>query len=610
MFSTDTMIKVADAANGKMSVFIYPELEHYDDDFGLVLQEHFYPMAEHFRDKNARIYVRTKHAFWQSIIYMPLWSRLLSGEFARVFVPSMEETTDKTMEQSVVGRVGIWASGAVDQWGSRGARDNASFDRLRQHSHQMIPNHFLRAQIYNIAYGATFQNNFPVNQEYFSILYELIAKGALYVPNRDEIVSFSPVHLSMTEPDDHFRNSRPWGVWTPEADSLIEPNFTTVARIAKAGGYSTAFFGKWGLGGVWNGTPADYSKMDAGAVYYGFDYAVELPQGIQNKPYAFYEDQQWMKLKPDSTLTHIPFEQTGYAVKEPGRDRSGMGDSNWNPALAGPLLAGKAVAYIENQTKARPDNAFFLYYCSQAVHVPHSPPDAIDGVKIAGSTKGAFGDMIRELDVQVGMIVKALKSADVYDNTLLVFTSDNGGLNADVRMKQAGHNSSNGLRGKKGSIYEGGHRVPFIAVWPGTIQPGSESREPIVGHDMVATVGALAEQPVDRYIVKDSISLLPFFKGQPASERHRCLIHQQKGKKMPYYAIREGDWKLILTGKTMGELEMLIPHSLFNLKENLGEDEAQNLVKHPEHKDRVNSMADKYMDLRVVEPLTVSASRE
>lgn len=150
MFSTDTMLKIADvaAAKGKMSVFIYPELEHYDEDFGLVLKQHFFPMAEFFQGKRQYLYVRTKHAFWQSIVYLPLWSRLLSGEFADVFVPSMEETTDKTMEQSVAGRLGIWAGGAVDQWGSRCARDNASFDRLRQHSHQMVPNHFLRTQIY------------------------------------------------------------------------------------------------------------------------------------------------------------------------------------------------------------------------------------------------------------------------------------------------------------------------------------------------------------------------------------------------------------------------------------------------------------------------------
>lgn len=252
MFSTDTMMKVADASHGKKSVFIYPELEHYDDDFALVMRQHFYPMAEHFQGKNAHIYVRTKHAFWHSIVYMPLWSRLLSGEFADVFIPSMEETTDKTMEQTVAARVGMWTSGAVDQWGSRGARDNASFDRLRQHSHQMIPNHFLRAQVYNIACGATYQNNFPVNQEYFSVLYELIAKGALYVPERNEIVSFNPVHLSMTEPDPHYLDEGNNAKWLTFYDERAEADNPMV-------------FSR--LNGTWPGAPVtewDFSRYAAG----------------------------------------------------------------------------------------------------------------------------------------------------------------------------------------------------------------------------------------------------------------------------------------------------------------------------------------------------------
>ncbi len=252
MFSTDTMMKVADAAGGKKSVFIYPELEHYGDGFDYVLDNHFYPMAEHFQGKNAQIYVRTKHAFWQSIIYMPLWSRLLSGEFADVFIPSMEETTDKTMEQSVAGRVGVWASGAVNHWGARCARDNASYDRLRQHSHQMIPNHFLRAMTYNIACGATYLNNFPVNQQYFSILYELIAKGALYVPKRSEIVSFSPVRLSMTQPDKHYLDEGNNVKWLTFYDGDFERDNPFV-------------FSR--LGGTWPGAPVtqwDFSRYAAG----------------------------------------------------------------------------------------------------------------------------------------------------------------------------------------------------------------------------------------------------------------------------------------------------------------------------------------------------------
>jgi hypothetical protein len=252
MYSLDTKKKVLDAAGGKKTVMIFPELEHYDDDFAFVLNDHIYPLAEAMQGRNANLYVRTKHAFWQSIIYMPLWSRLLSGEFADVFVPSMEETTDKTMEQSVAGRVGIWAGGAVNQWGSRGARDNASFDRLRQHSHQMIPNHFLRAQIYNIACGATYQNNFAVNQETMSILWELIAKGALYVPERDEIVSFSPVHLSMTEPDEFYLDDGNNAKWLTFFDQEFENANPMV-------------FGR--LNGTWPGAPVtewDFSRYAAG----------------------------------------------------------------------------------------------------------------------------------------------------------------------------------------------------------------------------------------------------------------------------------------------------------------------------------------------------------
>jgi len=134
----------------------------------------------------------------------------------------------------------------------------------------------------------------------------LIEEGMRFSDAHSPASLCAPTRFSMMTGNFSYRNARPWGVWTPEADALIEPEFTTVARIAKAGGYNTAFFGKWGLGGVWKGIPSDYSKMDAGALHYGFDYAVELPQGIQNKPYAFYENGKWMKLKPDSCVDAHP----------------------------------------------------------------------------------------------------------------------------------------------------------------------------------------------------------------------------------------------------------------------------------------------------------------
>lgn len=252
MLSLATNMKIIDAAAGKKTVLIYPELEHYDDDFEYVLNDLIYPLAEYCQDKNANIYIRTKHTFWQSIAHLPMWSRMASGEFADVFVPSMEETTDKSMELSIAARLGNWASGAVDSWGARCARDNTSFNRLRQYSHQMLPNHFLRQMVYNISYGARYINNFPVDQQYMSLLWELIAEGVLYVPKRCEIVSFSPIHISMKEPDEHYLDEGNNVKWTTFYNKDFEENNTFV-------------FSR--LSGTWPGAPVtewDFSCYAAG----------------------------------------------------------------------------------------------------------------------------------------------------------------------------------------------------------------------------------------------------------------------------------------------------------------------------------------------------------
>ena len=203
-YSMDTRKKLLDAANGKKTVLIFPELENDSKDFEYVLDNMLYPLAEYGSSRNLNIHLRCKHVFWQGPAHRELWSRLASGEFADVFVPSMEETTDKSMELSVAGRMGFWLSGAVNQWGSRSVPDNISYDRLRQFGGQRLPNHFLRHTIYSIASGATHINNLSMDKEYMSLVWELVAKKALYVPDRDELLSLSPVHLSMTTPDPHY----------------------------------------------------------------------------------------------------------------------------------------------------------------------------------------------------------------------------------------------------------------------------------------------------------------------------------------------------------------------------------------------------------------------
>ena len=216
MFQLETTKKILDKANGKKTVLIYPELEDHTEDFTWVMNDLFYPLADYSKKRNANIFVRTKHNFWQGNIYLPMWEKAINGNYADVFVPSMEETTDKAMDISIAARSGIWASGAFNNWGTRAVPDNPSYDRSRQFCHQKLPNHFLRHLIYHIASGATYINNFPVDQQYISFLWELIAKEALYVPKSNEVLSYSPVHLSMRTPDHDYMvesSSLKWAVF-------------------------------------------------------------------------------------------------------------------------------------------------------------------------------------------------------------------------------------------------------------------------------------------------------------------------------------------------------------------------------------------------------------
>jgi len=426
---------------------------------------------------------------------------------------------------------------------------------------------------------------------------QLVTEGIRFTDAHSPASLCAPTRFSMITGNFSFRNeSHPWGVWNPETKAGIEPKFNSIAQIAKSGGYQTAFIGKWGLGGVWNDYDKKgegYKKIDKGATYFGFDYALELPQGIQNKPFAFYENKTWMKLAPDSELAELTFEQTGYEENERMKKREGLGDSNWDPSLAGSILANKAVDYIGQRDKDKP---FFLYYCTQAVHLPHTPSNALNGVKIAGTTFNNHGDMIKELDTQVGMIINALKKQDLYSNTLIVFTSDNGGLD---HFNENGHDSSNGFSGSKGSILEGGHRVPFIAVWKENIESNSQSEVSIVGHDMVATVAELAGVKTDLTQVLDAANLIPIFKNQKDRPVHDVILHQSQSNGRNIYALRQDDWKLVIETDKKEDFENANLIGLYNLKENKIEDKTTNLISRHEHQKHISNMFSTYKKYRL-----------
>lgn len=428
----------------------------------------------------------------------------------------------------------------------------------------------------------------------------------------------SPTRYAVITGNYTFRSYRPWGVWGACNPSAVAEGQRTVGHLMQDAGYRTAFFGKWHIGGDWpvkgkeeiyrgSGTgdaTTDFTRLVGGSPnHLGFDYSFMTPSGIQNNPFAYYRNAVWMPLGEDSEFVINPALHGGFHERKHPR----FADSNWVTSEAGPRLAGDAVAFIDRQAARSPGQPFFIYYCSQAVHVPHEPPALFFGEPVADTTPSAHGDMIRELDLQVGAIVRALKANDLYDNTLVIFTSDNGGLNIG-ETEAAGHDSSNGFRGSKTWIYEGGHRVPFIAAWPARVPAGAVSREPVMTQDLAATLYAITGQAMPDDQALDSFNLLPLLLAEPGA-RGRSVIYSQGAGNRGRVAIREGDWKLIIQSER-GNPARREPLELYNLAENPGEDPGQDKIGDPAQRGRVRALMALYNRIRDSEgPTTARVGR-
>lgn len=424
------------------------------------------------------------------------------------------------------------------------------------------------------------------------------------------------------------KEGNPWGSWNPWTDTGIEPEHTTIANIARAGGYATAFFGKWGCGGQLYDSvtgepfsrpkleqldftdPADFEHFTSifnAANHHGFDHAIELCRGIQSGPFAFFENGNWMPISEDSRFGRVgPAQHLHNQDLEPYDE---IGDTNWDPRLVGPLLTAKATEYIRGRVSQHPSEPFFLYFCTQAIHAPHTPPDHLGETPIAGTTPTAHGDMIAEIDAQIGALVTCLKDSGIYEETLFVFTSDNGGFGPYNTLEPFGHDPTLGLRGSKNSIYDGGTRVPFVVTWPGVVDAGSHCPEPMVAHDIVATVDAIATPQTRDEKVKDSLSLLPIFSDDDTIDARDAILYQAKpkGQQQSNWAIARGQWKLIFASDR-NSLAGLEPIALFDLRTNPEEDEMDNKLQVEDYQPIVRELTALFVDLRKSGRPTVIAS--
>lgn len=376
-------------------------------------------------------------------------------------------------------------------------------------------------------------------------------------------------------------------LWGPQGDPLIEPGRPTLATLLGAQGYRAGMSGKWHLGLTYrdaDGNPAaSYEEAD-------------LRRGIADGPldhgFDFFHG---------TTRSHPTSAPQGWLMGDKVTAATGskaVDETNYVLDETGPVNFRMAKRFLNRHLESHGDKPFFLYYACHANHLSHVPCKEIDGVPVRGRSHpgGKRSDFIYENDVALGLLLKFLEREDprnpghpLLDNTLVIFTSDNGAENADK-------SATGPLRSNKGSVYEGGHRVPFIAAWKaGAIgdgdadTPGRTSDFPIGHVDLFATFAEITGAPVPEIGgAEDSFSILAALRGDPPSSRPPLTHNDHKdwgGKgnhpNAAWLAIRmdnpvvggaayHGQWKLfvdqglLLEGR--GE-----PVELYNLKDDLAE---------------------------------------
>jgi arylsulfatase A len=335
-----------------------------------------------------------------------------------------------------------------------------------------------------------------------------------------------------------------WGplpTWHP---LIIPETKTTLASLLKREGYATACVGKWHLGFTTDKKNLWQPPLKPGPNQLGFDYYFGVPLVNSGSPFVYVEN--------DTIVGHDPKDPMIPAAKKngvkpsktpihPAKSANYYGGAKKAHALyddekIGTTLAQKSVAWLKAQKK---DTPFFLYLPTTNIHHPFTPAEKFKGT----SECGRYGDFIHELDWIVGEVTKTLDEMGVADNTLLIFTSDNGGMmnHGGQDAWRAGHHINGDLLGFKFGIWEGGHRVPMIVRWPGKVPADTTSDQLISQIDMLGTFAAVTGQKRKPADGPDSVDMLPALTGTPAAPlRESLVLVSYRG-----VAIRKGEWMYI-----------------------------------------------------------------
>lgn len=438
----------------------------------------------------------------------------------------------------------------------------------------------------------------------------LAARGMRFTDGHSSSGICTPSRFALLTGQHHWRRFH--GITVSFSDTVFKPDDFTLAKMFKSKGYSTAAVGKWHLGWNWaalrkEGAPRPTKQEPARPENY--DWTRPIPDGPLVQGFDYYFGDGTINFAPycwveNDRVVEAPtvMMDTKLFKKIPEGNwefRGGPMVDGWDPYKVLPTLTDKAVAWIEKQKQDKP---FFLYFAWPSPHAPIIPNDEYRGK----SEAGPFGDFVFESDAMAGRIFQALENGGFTENTLVVFTADNGPEKyAYKRLEKYDHWSSGPLRGLKRDMWEGGHRVPFVISWPGRIAPGSMSDETVSQVDLAATFASMIgyDLPADQAI--DSYNLLPLVKGKKYETPLReATVQNTKANR---YTLRQGDWVLVDAksgehskspgwfNEQRGYSKETTPGLLFNLKDDLAQH--KNLYNdYPEKVSEMKALLKRYLD--------------
>jgi len=439
----------------------------------------------------------------------------------------------------------------------------------------------------------------------------LASQGMIFTDAHSSSAVCTPTRYGIMTGRYNWRSRLKSGVLGGMSPPLIEPGRLTVPALLQQHGYHTAAIGKWHLGMDWtlkpetktfddtiekgeNGWRVDFTKpIRHGPNSVGFDYYYGISASLDMVPYTFIENDRVLELPTKDKSFPMMLGRTN------GATRKGPAAADFEAEDVLPTLTRKAVEYIEQRaSNAKSGRPFFLYLPLNAPHTPIVPTAEWQN----RSGLNPYADFVMQVDAEAGKVFAALEKNGLAQNTLVIFTSDNGcSPQADFPgLRAKGHDPSRAFRGTKADIFEGGHRIPFIARWPGRIKAGSTSDQLICLNDLMATCAEILGTKLPENAGEDSLSFLPALLGKPGGPRREALVHHSINGS---FAVREKNWKLELCPDSGGwsaprpgtaAAKQLPAIQLYDLSKDIGE--TMNVqAEHPEVVARFTGLLEKYV---------------